>query len=215
MATLPSGEVSVWLYNTLADCVGANKGDIVYTVDTDAFQYWNGTVWKPLGGGGGAVSPVTLTAHTPTEVPLTVEAAASQTADLFDVTNSAGIVMFSVQKNGTLKGAVGGDLNLISDANYNVVLTPGGAGAVIVPKQASFTSTVGHNGNFDYGISPLGVNAGAGPPSYGGGSGPMIFLANDVADPTTNPTGGGILFVSAGALKYRGSAGTVTVIAPA
>lgn len=50
--------------------------------------------------------------------------------------------------------------------------------------------------------------------SYGGGIG-VIFIANDNTDPTTNPTGGGILYVSAGALKYRGSSGTVTTIASA
>jgi hypothetical protein len=33
--------------------------------------------------------------------------------------------------------------------------------------------------------------------------------------PAANLTGGGILFVEAGALKYRGSSGTVTTIAPA
>jgi hypothetical protein len=32
--------------------------------------------------------------------------------------------------------------------------------------------------------------------------------------PTTNPTGG-VVYVDAGALRYRGSAGTVTTLAPA
>ena len=43
----------------------------------------------------------------------------------------------------------------------------------------------------------------------------MIFIGNDTSDPSTNPVGGGILFASGGALKYRGSSGTVTTIAPA
>jgi hypothetical protein len=51
--------------------------------------------------------------------------------------------------------------------------------------------------------------------SMGGGTGPMMFLANDTADPSSNPAGGGILYVSNGALKYRGSAGTVTTLGPA
>lgn len=50
--------------------------------------------------------------------------------------------------------------------------------------------------------------------SYGGGSG-VIFIANATTVPTTNPSGGGILYVQGGALKYRGSAGTVTTIAAA
>lgn len=50
--------------------------------------------------------------------------------------------------------------------------------------------------------------------SYGGGQG-IIAIANAAAAPSSNPTGGGILFAQAGALKWRGSSGTVTTIAPA
>ena len=58
------------------------------------------------------------------------------------------------------------------------------------------------------------VQFGANTTSYGGGVG-VIGIANATTVPTSNPTGGGILYVEAGALKYRGSSGTVTVIAPA
>jgi hypothetical protein len=51
-------------------------------------------------------------------------------------------------------------------------------------------------------------------PSAGGGSN-VIFIKNAATVPTTNPTGGGILYVTGGALKYRGSGGTVTNIAAA
>ena len=40
-------------------------------------------------------------------------------------------------------------------------------------------------------------------------------LSNAQTVPTTNPTGGGILYAEAGALYWRGSAGTVTTIAAA
>lgn len=50
--------------------------------------------------------------------------------------------------------------------------------------------------------------------SFGGGKS-VIFLANAITTPTTNPTGGGILYVEGGALKYRGPSGTITTIAPA
>ena len=43
----------------------------------------------------------------------------------------------------------------------------------------------------------------------------VIAIANAVLAPSVNPRDGGILFVEDGALKYRGSEGTVTVIAPA
>ena len=41
-----------------------------------------------------------------------------------------------------------------------------------------------------------------------------LHLANATV-PTANPSGGGVLYVEAGALKYRGSSGTVTTIANA
>jgi hypothetical protein len=50
--------------------------------------------------------------------------------------------------------------------------------------------------------------------SRGGGEG-IFFIANRIVAPSTNPTGGGILYVESGALKYRGSSGTVTTIANA
>ncbi len=49
---------------------------------------------------------------------------------------------------------------------------------------------------------------------FGGGQG-VIAIANATVAPSVNPSGGGILYVEDGALKYRGANGTVTVIAPA
>jgi len=49
-------------------------------------------------------------------------------------------------------------------------------------------------------------------PSAGGGTG-VVFLANASVAPTSNPTGGGILYCSSGALYFRGSSGTITPIA--
>jgi hypothetical protein len=55
---------------------------------------------------------------------------------------------------------------------------------------------------------------GIGGTSFGSGA-LVMFIANATTAPTTNPTGGGILYVEGGALKYRGSSGTVTTIANA
>ena len=49
---------------------------------------------------------------------------------------------------------------------------------------------------------------------FGRGEG-VLAIANATVAPSANPAGGGILYVEDGALKYRGSNGTVTVIAPA
>jgi len=50
--------------------------------------------------------------------------------------------------------------------------------------------------------------------SFGAGAG-VIFVKNRTTVPASNPVGGGLLYVDAGALKYRGSSGTVTTIAVA
>lgn len=49
---------------------------------------------------------------------------------------------------------------------------------------------------------------------FGSGSG-VIGIANAATVPSVNPTGGGVLYTEAGALKYRGSSGSVTTLAPA
>ena len=50
--------------------------------------------------------------------------------------------------------------------------------------------------------------------TFGAGRG-AIVIANASVAPTGNVAGAGILYVQDGAFKYRGSSGTVTVIAPA
>jgi hypothetical protein len=47
--------------------------------------------------------------------------------------------------------------------------------------------------------------------AYGGGAG-VMGIANATTAPTSNPTGGGILFVETGALKYRGTSGSAATI---
>jgi hypothetical protein len=70
----------------------------------------------------------------------------------------------------------------------------------------------GTGGTFrDVRLRDLHVN---GMTSLGGGVG-QIAIANATTVPTSNPTGGGLLYVEAGALKYRGSSGTITTLGAA
>lgn len=57
-------------------------------------------------------------------------------------------------------------------------------------------------------------NLGFGGASFGSGI-KVVFIANRTTAPTNNPSGGGVLYAESGALKYRGSSGTVTTIANA
>lgn len=54
----------------------------------------------------------------------------------------------------------------------------------------------------------LAIGAGS---SYGGGLG-VIAIANAGTLPNSNPTAGGVIYVESGALKYRGSSGTITTL---
>jgi hypothetical protein len=58
-------------------------------------------------------------------------------------------------------------------------------------------------------------NIGINGSSYGASSVGVIAIANATATPTTNPVGGGVLYVSGGTLYYLGSGGTLTPIAAA
>lgn len=57
----------------------------------------------------------------------------------------------------------------------------------------------------------VGVGTGT---QFGGGT-RVVGIQNATVVPNSNPSGGGVLFAQNGALKWRGSSGTVTTIAPA
>ena len=64
------------------------------------------------------------------------------------------------------------------------------------------------------GLGNTGLAIGGQPQPQGQGNG-ATFIANVATVPSGNPLGGGFLFVEGGALKYRGSSGTVTTVAAA
>ena len=82
---------------------------------------------------------------------------------------------------------------VVSRSTGNVTLTSG-----FVVRRASPT------------VSSLSLNTS----SLGSGVG-VVGIGNAATVPTNNPTGGGVLYAEGGALKWRGSNGTVTTVAPA
>jgi hypothetical protein len=126
----------------------------------------------------------------------------SQTTDILRIrmgaTPGAGNDAFIVQNSGgTTLAAIGSTGNIRA---LNGVLTPG------IQGQDTLTAIAVHNGR--------GITIGTGNTIQGGGAG-VIGIANAGTVPTSNPSGGGILYVEAGALKFRGSSGTITTIANA
>jgi hypothetical protein len=106
-------------------------------------------------------------------------------------------------QNSTINPAHGGNLILQSGDGYN------GDGYVrdgyvkLLTGSRNVMTLDGYNVSF---FLDLG--------SFGDGKN-VIFLANATVAPTTNPTGGGILYVENGSLKYRSPSGTISTLAPA
>lgn len=102
---------------------------------------------------------------------------------------------FGLATNGTVRWQVDGNGNFIANADNTYDI---GANAANRPRDTNIARNL-----------VLGMTA-----SLGGGVG-VINIGNANTAPTTNPTGGGILYCEGGALKYRGTSGTVTTIANA
>jgi hypothetical protein len=174
---------------------------------------------------------------TTTNIGAIIKGQASQTGDLQQWQNSAGSILglvdaygsaafggnnalsssLGIQTGGsatqrgiTVRGAASQTANLQEwqDSAGTVLSSIASNGAV----QTSFISNVngttaqliGTNRNTQFGNSA----------SFGGGQ-LVIGINNATTVPTSNPTGGGVLYEEAGALKHRGSGGLVTTIAGA
>jgi hypothetical protein len=128
---------------------------------------------------------VTAAASNSTTLPtFVVQAVLSQTANLQEWRDSAGTPIASIQSGG----------NIVTTANLKTpaILDTGTATAI----------NFGSSRN-------VGLFAAGG--SFGGGAG-VLNIANATTAPTTNPTGGGILYVDAGALSYRGTSNAARTI---
>jgi hypothetical protein len=112
---------------------------------------------------------------------------------IFSVVQNAG----DDGKGGTITGATSNSVVLGNRWDNNV-----GNLQFITRNTVRFTIT--GPGNFGLSTSS----------QFGGGVG-VVGISNATTIPTTNPAGGGVLYVESGALKYRGSSGTVTTIANA
>jgi hypothetical protein len=123
-----------------------------------------------------------VTARSAGTIGQVVRGAGSQSANLQEWQNSAGLALAQITKTGQFlvpAGIAGSD----------------GATAIAFGTGRSLQLFAGSQ-NLGGGVAVLGI-------------------ANATTAPTSNPTGGGVLYSEAGALKWRGSSGTITVIAPA
>ena len=100
--------------------------------------------------------------------------------------------------------SVGGDYNVLPGNGEIVTGTSGGGGDITFKPRNSEVMRIAASGNVGFRTVD----------QFGSGVG-VIGIANAATVPSSNPSGGGVLYVEGGALKYRGSSGTVTTIAPA
>lgn len=193
---------------------------------------WSGTAWTPSNSSGDStftnihvtqdavvdgyvacptVNTGTVTATTLVHSPLmktTVLSAETAVSGDLTLTSSHDVVI-NPTNNTVISGST---LSVIADSidtNCNGQINLLGSPIVL-------NSTQDVTVNSDNDITLIaGGNIGLGAGASAGGGVLCIFIPNRTTAPTTNPTAGGILYVESGALKYRGSSGTITVIANA
>jgi len=126
------------------------------------------------GGGGGGGAPPPPGWNTRTHPPAGARGgggAPRPAAHLFDVDNAAGTPQLSVLANGNLKGPAGGGFSLITDPNYDLHLTPAGAGHVYADALIHANAGIIMTGNgISYGTQ-------GSPAMYGGPGAPNIPAA--------------------------------------
>ena len=179
-----------------------------------------------------------ITAEGTAIVPLFIRGAASQTADLFQTQNSASQVGLAVERGGALSvtpsAAVNGYSMFVRSPTASVVTTmirgaasqsanlqewqnsggtalaSIGSGGLIKTTAQIQTPTINSptDGltNMTIGTS-RNIQLFSATGAYGGGA-QVLGIANASTVPTSNPTGGGVLYVDTGALKYRGTSGS-------
>ena len=130
-------------------------------------------------------------------IGMQVRGAASQSANLTQWQNNSGTVLASIDANGAFStsGTITTSGNLSLSGGTGNIIGSGGLACM----------NLGSSRN---------IQLGSATGSYGGGA-VVIGIANASTVPTSNATGGGILYVESGALKYRGSSGTVTTLGAA
>jgi len=107
-----------------------------------------------------------------------------------------GTSKYTFSVNGTAESSDGDFAAYAAAPNYNFLFVDGGTGSGDMYLSLNSTRNIGLFSS-----------------SVGFGGGTNVIAIKNATAPTSNPSGGGILYVEAGALKYRGSSGTVTTIA--
>jgi len=211
---------------TLSASGGGSIGGSTGSTD-NAILRADGNGGATLQGSGVTISDnseVLIVSGAVSAVPLRVRATAGQTANLTDWQNSGGTWLLAVGADG--QGLIGnGGLSVEpylralgirfqdpSQTNYMYVgasLTPGEFGTPSINLSSSnpLNWTAGTNARAAADVSVRRRSAGILELRD------QLYLRNST-EPAT-PTGGGVIYCESGALKYKGTSGTVTTLGPA
>lgn len=137
-------------------------------------------------GGTAVLGQVTVLPASTATVGVVVQGLSGQSASFFEIRTNAGGTAFRVASDEQVFAGIGNFTNFRGTDGLTTV-------------------AFGSGRNIQFGAATT---------SFGGGTA-VIGIANATAVPSSNPTNGGVLYVEAGALKYRGSSGTITTIANA
>lgn len=188
-----------------------SSGTVLAKVDSSGWVYTD-LVRKAAGTGPyinlGLATSIQVRPGSAGNTGLLITGEASQTADLQQWQNNAGTVMAQVLSNGQFAVTSNGggisngttnvygarqSINTVANSNIGLVIRAAGTGQTADLMQMQNSA----------GTVLMSITKDA-----------WTFIGNSTA-PATNPTAGGYLYVESGALKYRGSSGTVTTIANA
>jgi hypothetical protein len=161
--------------------------------------------WSNVGGVAGTAMTLNSTGLgvgvSPTE-PLTVRSSAAAIG-MFHSTNVNGPYVIFHNSTGKF-GDIGSELAITGGGSAgNLTLNSRSTSNLCFAVSDSVKMRIDSSGNVGIGVSAFGTSAAK-----------VLGLA-DATAPSTSPAGMGQLYVEAGALKYRGSSGTVTTIANA
>jgi hypothetical protein len=159
---------------------------------------------------------LSLQAESASTIGAVIRGAASQSANLQEWQNSAGTTILSISSNGSIIQGTSTNRFQVDATFGQVSIRNGGtnSGSLVVG-----TGAAGTQGIVVKGVASQTANLTEWQTSAGGiamavTKDSWLAIYNSTA-PAANATSGGYLYVEAGALKYRGSSGTITTIAAA
>jgi len=199
-AILVSDGVSSWSIVSPQNASSTVHGLVALTQDLDGIS--SAPTVKALTGAAGKVTlrsgTTTIEFDTATSLPKIQQAAASAGGTNLTV---------SAQSAGGSNNS-GGDLYLMSGAETGSG-TPGSVRLVAGATVLSLVSAGAFSSTRRFASLAGSPSTSADLPTGDG----VVYIKESVTAPSSNPVGGGVLYVDGGALKYRGPGGTATILA--